>query len=433
VETLNANRTLAGRLTDATLGTTTAKALYNLRASADSLPGQFANPQLDSVVLVSSFDQVYGSASKPFRADIYRLAASLDDKKTYNASVTDVALGDVVGTNLSSSLTRTKTEERANGLKKIIRDANGAKIPGSVDSTTTVTVPDQTVRLVIQKTGVRSSDFANTLFTALKDATFAQAKLNDVLKGLAVVPAGGQTDAIVAFNRQTANRLYVYFHATRGGKTHTPAPYTIRLGTSYTATDPNAPRYYTQLTTALKMPFDQLADGSKSVRLADSTTYMQQGLGLATRLIIPGLAALKDQPTLAINRAELIIPVKSASTLIFPNPTQAFLYEINARNRVLQRTVNISPVERIVQANLFSPIGKDNEAIVTLYDLGPTNKYYSVLITTYLQAYLANQLGEQAAGLMLSPVLRRSFDLSLNRGVLDAQNIRLRVYSSKLR
>jgi len=183
----------------------------------------------------------------------------------------------------------------------------------------------------------------------------------------------------------------------------------------------------------LKAPFDVLTDGTKSVRTADNLAYMQEGTGLAAKLTFTGLDALRDQSALAINRAELIIPVKSSGNVLFPNPTQAFLYEINAQNRVLQRTVNISPVERIVQTNLANQLGQGNEAVVTLYNLSPTNKYYSVVITTYLQAYLANQLGEQAAALMLSPVLRRSFGLSLNRSVLDAQNIKLRVYSSKLR
>ncbi|TGE14912.1 DUF4270 family protein [Hymenobacter elongatus] len=437
VETLNADRTLVGRVTDVTLGTTMASAVYNLRVSADVLPYKYRDSKLDSVVIVSSFDQVYGSAATPVRFDVYNIAEPLNDKKTYNAGVIDAPSGTSPDAGLTSSLTRTKTEERPNGLKKLIKDANGVKVPGTVDSTNTVVVPDATIRLVLHKDKVRNSALATTLFAALNTSSFNQAKLNEVWRGLRIAPSDNHGNSIVALNRGTGNRVFVYFHATdtTAGSTKpiVPKPYTIRLGTSYGINDPNAPRYYTQISTDLKAPFNQLVDGTKSVSVADNVTYMQEGLGLATKLEIQGLEALKAQSALAINRAELIIPIKSSGTILFPNPTQAFLYEINAKNRVLQRTVNISSVERIVQTNLANPLGQGNEAVVTLFDFGPDNKYYSVVITTYLQAYLANQLGEQAAALMVSPVLRRSLTLNLNRSILDAQNIKLRVYSSKLR
>ncbi|UOQ54182.1 DUF4270 family protein [Hymenobacter cellulosivorans] len=430
VETLNAERVLAGRLTDATIGTTTAKGYFNLRASSDTLPSAVKTPVLDSVVLVSSFDQVYGSATQPVSFDLFKLKDGLEEKKTYNAGVTDVELGDQIGDKLISSLNRTITTQVAVNPGVLKRKKNPA-----ADSTLPSKNPDQTIRLVIQKDKVRNSDFANTLFTALKDASFNQSKLNALWKGLAIVPSSNQTGAILALNRSAVNCVYVYYHGTELNGTATlKLRYRVRLGSSYVSGDANTPRYYTQITTDFKAPFSQLLDGTQSLRVADSVTYMQQGLGLATKLSIPGLKELANQPGLAINRAELIIPIKSSGTLLFQtNPTSAFLYEINARNRVLQRTVNISPVERIVQANLQNQLGQGREAVVALYDVDSNKKYYSVVITTYLQAYLSNQLGEQAAALMLSPVLRRSFDLSLNRSVLDAQNIKLRVYSSKLR
>jgi hypothetical protein len=433
VETLNADRVLAGRVTDATLGTTTAKAFYNLRISADTLPSQFTDPRLDSVVLVSAFDQVYGSTAKPVSFDVYTLAASLDDKKTYNAGVTDVAFSTQVGDKLISSLNRTVTQQTAIN-PGTLKSKNKKNTDGTAaDSTIAVTGADPTVRLVLHKDQVRNSAFATSLFAALRDASFNQAKLDALCKGLAVVPSSSQSEAVVGFYRASINRLYVYYRSTKASGTGTTAhAYSVRLGTSYQSNDPNTPRYFTQITTAFKAPFDQLTDGTKSVRTADSLTYMQEGVGLATKLAIPGLKELKNQPALAINRAELMIPVKSPTSVLFPSPSTAFLYEINAKNRVLLRTVNISPVERIVQANLQNQLGQGQEAGVILYDLDG-KKYYSVVITTYLQSYLANQLGEQPAALMLSPVLRRLFGLSLNRSVLDAQNIKLRVYTSKLR
>ncbi|MCB2380169.1 DUF4270 domain-containing protein [Hymenobacter sp. BT635] len=440
-ETLNAERALAGRINDDAIGTTTAKAFFNLRAGSEELPSLFTNTKLDSVVLVMSFDQVYGSAARPISFDLYNLASSLEEKKSYNAGVS-VPLGTRVATNLISSLNRTKTEQRKNGLKKLAVDANGKflldatgkKYPGTVDSTTSITVPDQTIRLVLHKDQVRNSEFATQLFTAMKDASFSQTRLNELWKGLGLVPSDGYAGAVAGLNRLFDNRVYFYFTGTKTGATAvTSQSYSVRLANSYGINDPNAPRYYTQLTTDFKAPFNVLTDPTKSATTADGLAYMQEGIGLGTKLVISDIDALKGQNALAINRAELLIPVKSSGALLFPSPTQAYLYELNANNRVLLRTINTSPAERIVQTNLASPLGQGNEAIVSLYNVSPTNKYYSVVITTYLQAYLANQLGEQPAAFMLSPFLRRSFGLSLNRSVLDARNIKLRVYSSKLR
>ena len=100
-------------------------------------------------------------------------------------------------------------------------------------------------------------------------------------------------------------------------------------------------------------------------------------------------------------------------------------------------------MERLVQADGNSPQGVGTDAAAVFHDLGPTNKYYSIAITSYLQAYIYDLLGaERPAALMLYPVVRFSpsvtvptanTNLTLNRAVLDAQNIKLRVYSSKLR
>ncbi|GAA4019146.1 hypothetical protein GCM10022408_36440 [Hymenobacter fastidiosus] len=441
VETLNSSHFLVGRVQDTKLGTTTAKAFANLRViSAGTVltPSQYTNPTLDSVVVVAGFDQVYGSSAQPVSFDIYDLASSLDDRGTYN-STTTIPLGSLIGGERTSSLNRTRIELRPNGLRAKIL-VNGAV----VDSVSSVAVADATVRLTLYRKAAGAtlpeipSAFAQSVFTAIKDKNtpFTQAVLTSLWKGIALVPSTTFLGSVVRFSRALENRVIFYYHVD--GSDTTPVPYLLSFSNS--AGTANAPRVFTQLNTAFRAPFDQLADGTKSVAPSapDQVVYMQEGLGLGTKLEIPGLAELiNNRQGLAINRAELLVPLKPNTSLVFPAPKQAFLYELDANNKILQRIVNISPVERIVQADGANQQGAGINATATFYDLGPANKYYSLNLTGYLQSYVYDILGgERPAALMLYPVVRyspQSVNLTLNRAVLDAPNIKLRVYFSKLR
>ncbi|RYU78717.1 DUF4270 family protein [Hymenobacter persicinus] len=437
VETLNSTRFLVGRVQDTKVGTTTAKAFLNLQVlTAATLPSQFTDPILDSVVVVAGFDQVYGSSASPVSFDVYALTSPLSERATYN-SASNVPLGSLIGAGRKSSLTRTKVEQQSNGLKTKIL-VNGV----SVDSTTAVTVPDRTARLTLYRKAAGSlsevpSALMQSIFTALKDknTSFTQTTLNNLWKGMAIVPSDNFTGAVVGFNRTLESRVLFYYHIN--GADVTPEPYQIFFGNS---TGANAARVFTQLQTAFVAPFDQLTDPTKSVAPSapDQVAYMQEGLGLGTKLVIPGLAdLLANSQGLAINRAELIVPLKPFTNVVFPAPKQAVVYELGADNKILQRTVNISPVERLVQADGANQQGAGTNATAAFYDISPTNKYYSISMTSYLQSYVYDLLGgERPAALMFYPVVRystTSLDLSLNRAALDAQNIKLRVYFSKLR
>jgi hypothetical protein len=436
VQTLNSTHYLVGKIQDAKLGTTTANSYFNLQVlqagTGTKVPTEYINPILDSAVVVARFDQVYGSSTQPVSFDVLPLTAPLDEQGTYN-STTKVTLGSpAIGSNLKSSLNR----------KVVLKSkllVNGA----SVDSVTTT--PDLTVRLTVYRkaTGTLpavSSLTVEKIFAAINDKNtpFTQTVLNGLLKGIAIVPSDGYSGSIVGFNRALTNRIIFYYHVSGTDNVTVPTPYPISFESSVGAA--NAPRAFTQINTEFAAPFDQLNDPKKSVAptAADQIVYMQDGLGLGAKLEIPGLAELvSNKEGLAINRAELLIPVKPSTNLLFPVPEQAVVYELDANNTILQRTVNISPFERIIQADGANQQSVGANAIATLQDLGRTNKYYSMSMTSYLQAYIFDALaGERPAALMLFPTIRysaNSVDLTLNRAALDAQNIKLRVYFSKLR
>lgn len=451
IETVNSNYLLVGRIRDTKVGVTTAQGYLNLQynpqlSSPDSIPSKFADAKLDSVVFTLGFDKVYGSASQPLRFDLAALRSPLDDRTIYNSASTAPA-----STTLLSNI--------AAPLNRTIQIRQRTQKSSDTDTTTriiTTTVNDKVVRLRLLKYA-GTEPVARALFAALRDASFNQDKLNSLLPGLALTPAAGAADNIVAFNRSYNSRIIFYFSGTNtGGTTKSRRSYSIVAGPLPTNAPTTGPNYFTQLSTdfsgtalaGLATPNQQVSSSA-----TDESTYVQDGVGLATRIDLSGVQSLINNSELAINRAELILPIKQNTNGLFPfigndaqsvnsvrfDPTDPrtgsmYLYEVDANNQPLLRTVGATTVERIVPLDILEVSAPPSAPAASLYPSYDMLQYYTFPITNYLQDYLQNRLdGERPAALLVSPVLRSNLFLTMNRAQLDAKNITLRVYYSKLR
>jgi len=434
VSTLKAEHYLVGRLNEGVAGTTVARSYLNvlLPTLPDSLPSKFGDPRLDSVVMVLTYDRVYGSTTAPVRLNIGNLPARLDDRAVYDSSTPPSApITEWLGTNVPGKIDRTK------------------QVTSSATTTTpavTTTVPDPSVRLVLQRSAAGGpaipSAFFDDLFARLKTTGFTQAKLDEKLRGLSLEPANGYTGSILSMGRVSIGRIEVFFHdqgATTPTKWHA---FPLVFGPVYSASGQASaldPRYYTQLENDLSgsalSPLAIPGNVGVPATSLNNTSYLQEGNGIGTRISLsnlPRLEALRSLRGLAINRAELRVPIKPYSNLLFPNSTLLYALEANASNEVLQRVVSYVPNDRVVQGDGNNPRGVGNEAVGTIVNAGTTQPYYSILLTSYLQAYLNNNLdGELPASLILMPSVRRSITLSLNRAAIDADNIHLFVYYSQ--
>ncbi|OWP63489.1 hypothetical protein CDA63_08920 [Hymenobacter amundsenii] len=451
VQTVKGNSVLVGRLRDAQVGTTEATAVMNLLVLpnvtlSDSLPAKFATSVLDSVIFSLPFDQVYGSAAQPLRFDLLPLQQPLDSRTLYNAT-TPVAKGSPLVTNYAAPLNR---DRKVRTL-----------VAGSTDSITTV-IPDRIVRVPLLRSSGASS-LVNAVFTAMKSESFSQNTLNAIWQGVALQPAAGHTANVVGFPRSsgsTAGRITFYFHATdAAGKAKPNRSYSIFLANILPSSNFTDGLFFTQITTDLAGGALAGLTAQKPLPAAatNGLTYVQEGLGLSTRIEFQGLESLRNNSTLAINRAELLIPIKPLTNGVFPYPNQLFLYEVNDANQILTRTSGATTADRLVQQEGLATINNGNATVRTIataagfpasatVPFGQTPaQYYSVSITEYLQAYLQNRLdGDLPTGLLLSPILRNASalqqsalisavsNLTLNRAQIDANNIRLRVYYSKL-
>ena len=450
VQTLKADHFLVGRLADNVAGTTTAGAYFNVidasiintllgssgGIATDSLPSGLPTPLLDSVVVVAGFDQVYGSSKTPVRFDLYKLAAPLDERQSYDSNSAVAVEPTPIAQDLTSRLDRTQTQ--------VVKAAVAATPTTAGTPAVTTTVADPTVRLLVQRTAVPatpttlavsgvSSAFASLLFGQLGTAGFSQTQLDMLLKGLAIQPSASHTGNIVSFSKGYKSRMVVYYHSADLRRV-----YSIYFGPTYSSlglSTSRDPRYFTTIRNDLPTSLAALANrsGAVSASALNGVTYAQEGSGLGTRITLPALEPLLGDPSsLIINRAELLVPVKPFTNALYANPGQLYAVEVDAANAVLQRTVNFTPLDRIVQADGYDPLGSGTPATGILTDNG-TQAYYTIPVTAYLQSYLNNKLGGNPAALVLVPNVRASAGLSLNRAALDAANIRLRVYYTQKR
>jgi hypothetical protein len=459
VQTLKADHFMVGRLADNVAGTTeagfysnvidasgaNAVAVANLRIPTDSLPSAFTAPQLDSVVLVAGFDRVYGSTATPARFDVFKLAAPLDERQSgYDSNTQLTPVPTLLAQNLTSRLDRTQVQ--------VVTPGDTATTTRAATPPVTTIVPDPTVRLLLQRTAVPASGtrpavsavaspFVDDLFVELNRPGFSQTQLDTKLKGIAILPNVGHTGSIVSFSRAYKSRIVVYYHITG------PYPkrvYSIYFGPTYSGMSLGSsrdPRYFTTITNnSLPPALAALASPSGAVSAAtlSGVSYAQEGTGLSTRITLQGRITLKsltqsdDTSGVVINRAELRVPIKPYTNVLYSNPFQLFAVEADANNAILQRTVNFLPVDRVVQADGQNPLGTGYPAAGLLVDASGQSSY-TIPITSFLQNYLYSDTATKSKYLVLTPNIRALSNLSLSRAALDANNIRLRVYYSRKR
>ena len=428
VPSLKTDHFMAGRLRDQVTGNTLARAYLNLVAISlnDSLPSRFTQPVLDSVVLIMPFDKVYGSATTAARFNVYGLAQKLDERQVYNSGTTWPLTG-ALATNVAGKLNRTVV------------------ITDSLSPVPTV-LPDPTMRLKLARPAALPAPGTPlaALFSTLKaSSTLTQEQLDAAIKGLALEPAAGYDGGIVRFGRTGACRMEVYFHSADNNpiKWHAYPIYfgLVTTSSQATASPASDPRYYTQLDADFSgSPLAPLVDSTVAVSAAATggLSYVQEGVGLATSLPLNALTALQaklSKQGFVINRAELRLPVKPFSNGLYAAPTTLYALEVDAAGRRLQRTANGVSFDRLAQADGYAAASGSSPAAATLVTSANNQPYYSILLTSYLQAYLDNKLdGPRPAALVLTPTIQRSNTLTLNRSVLDAGNIRLLVYYSQL-
>ncbi|SIT89557.1 DUF4270 domain-containing protein [Pontibacter indicus] len=393
---------LLGQYVDPVLGKVRASTITEVALNGSSL-NFGAGAKVDSLVLTLDYSFKYADTLKAMQVNVHRLTGTFDERTSYFTT------------------TPFPYDQTPVGSK--------AFFP-RIDTETTNGVTTKKTRLLKIKL---SSELANEFMAQSGQAGLAdQAGFRNFFKGVALTVPEEENASIVGLNLSSTNSSLTLHYTTAEG---TARQHNFLLGTG---------NYFTQLSSDRTGTTVAALQSNGSFVPATETggdSYVQAGTQLLSKITFPYMNELKDIPgNLIINRAELIIPVKSASSANnLPGPPQLALYETNDANQFLR---DISGAVRTVQEDGVNwPITARPAALRMIRKDG--KDYYTINITTYLQDVLVGKrtnngllLGaavvtsatNSAAG-TVRPEVRPYRTIITNN---EANPVRLLIYYSKL-
>lgn len=374
---------LAGRVNDGDFGMVSAITYAEVSLPSNNLKFD-PNTGADSLVLSLGYSYYFGDTTAVTSLAVYELREPFDERTTY----------------FTTSALPTKPEPL--GTVAFRPRPTGTRPAGST-STTARSTPTVKIKL--------RTELANRILAQSEQPALASQQnfVTELLKGIAVGPSPTSEDgAVLGFNLQS-DSTYLALHYTSG---------TTKKKVRFPFLDIQ-PRFNQITVDRTGTPLADLVNSGDLVPSAQTSnvTYLQSGTGLRTKITFKDLGSLKLLGNVAINRAELVVPVqkdlfdKSAVT------PSVFLYETNKSNRILTYADGITP--RRVQNQAGAPVPLEYRE---------NNKEYVADISAYVQSlvYSANP----NRSLLIASAANSNL---INRAVLKASandRIRLRVYYS---
>jgi hypothetical protein len=355
----------AGRFTNNQFGTVAAQAFMRIGISAGATFTDAATARVDSTVLVLDYNESYGDTTQNLTLNVHKLQQAFQDEVTYYTNTILPYDPTVIGT-----VTFKPTPRKIN--KKVV----------TVNNQSTTVTQSYPVRIKL------NNAFGNDLLAQSgKTPLSNQAEFNKFLPGLALRSADN-AQAALGFIQTDSTYFRVYY--TAGDK---KLQYNLFISADHS----------THLTTNRSNSALAALQGAGDAVPATSTSntaYLQESVGIKTKFTFPYLAKFKQAlGNVAINRAELVIPVKSPE--VFKPSPYIYLYQANSSNRIARYSGNYWGI-----ASYGNPIEAIGQPVAGVYRA--TKQNYTIDVTSYLQAVLynrklANGISMQNTGLILSP------------------------------
>lgn len=382
---------LAGTFSNDIFGTTTANAYVAIGPSGGSF---VANSRPDSVVLVLDYDEYYGDTTENYTVEVHELTKAFAIDKTYYTNNNNELTysPDVLGAATFIPAPKRKT---------IIKDAK--------------TGEEKKFSIPVR---IKLNNELGQRIMALPAATLSNTtEFSKTFKGIVLSP-GANTNSALGFT-PGADSTYLRIYYTSEGKKQ---KYDLPIIGNYDVPIPGSNDRLNQISSDLsgsKLASLKKSGDSIASAAAGDEAYLQESTGIVTKLTFPYLNHFREKlniKDLAVNRAELLIPVKEQpipvkeDNFYLPSPF-AYLVETNKTNRILKT----NGVPRILREDpLVSATSKEPQAAALRYD--KTKKAYVVNITKYVQDLIYNRQSAFGAltskSLLLVPTSRS--------GVLDA-------------
>jgi hypothetical protein len=390
---------LVGQYADPVLGITRSVAFAEVALNGTNVSlGE--NITADSLVLTLDYSFKYADTLKAMQLNVHRATSAFDERTSY-----------FTNTPFTYDPTPIGTLDFQPRIVMVNREGT----------------PTRTTRLArIQL----SPELANEFVAQSGQPTFAnQASFLNYFRGIALAVPEDENGSLVGFNlNSNSTSLILYYKEGDTQRSHT-----FLLGTG---------GYFSQITsnragTALEEL--QTKGDFKAASETGGDSYVQGGTQLLTKITFPDLMQLKEtQGNIIINRAELIIPVKAASTVNnLPVPPQLALYETNDANNILR---DQSGRYRVVQQDGANPF-MDTPAILG-FNRKNGKEYYSINITNYVQGIIMGFkpnnglllgsviLTTDASGRSVRPEMHPYRAIITNN---DANPVKMLIYYSKLK
>lgn len=342
VRTTGAAQMLLGSYFDPQFGDVSAKSFFEytgvINLSADKVY------QYDSVALSMTYSYIYGDTLQPFTLNIHKLKDTLENKNYYNNSS--------VPYQTQPFITSTFRPSFASSTSLFIR------------------LPD---------------DYGRLMFGSYSAGLDTYSKFTNAFKGFAFIP-DPSNKAIVGFPSSNI-QIIVYFHEVNSTS---QIAYPIRVTNRRFnhVESQNGGTILSKLKPLQPISSQQLGGNS----------YIQDALGIVTKIEFPTLSKLLQDKNIAFNRVELSIkPDLNIQTGGYYNlPSALVLAETDGSNKILRTKGDLelllSNDNQVFSGNISPQIG--------LY----SSKYqnYNFVLTNYLQALSVGF--KKSDGLLLMPL-----------------------------
>ncbi|RDC65875.1 DUF4270 family protein [Adhaeribacter pallidiroseus] len=402
---------LVGKFTTEKLGTTTAQSYLPIGPTGGSISANNGSP--DSVVLMLDYDEYYGDTTQNYSIEVRELGTTFRSDATYytNNNNSLEALPSLIG-----SLTFVPKPKRTNS---------------KTSSSGVVTKTSVPVRMKLSnELGQRILGLPST--TLSSTAEFAK-----IFKGIVLSPGPNTKSALGFAPDADSTYLRIYYTSTDNKK----QKYDLNISGGNDRLNEISHDFAGSALTSLNKAGDSISSVA-----AGNEAYLQESTGIVTKITFPYLNRFREKLNtndVAVNRAELIIPVKDNPNYL-PSPA-AYLVETNKTNRILKsnrlpRVVIEDPLETTSRGE------SGTQAAAIRYN--KDKKAYIVNVTKYVQDVIYQR--QSASGKLLSnslllvPTSRTGSLDPRGSTVLEAtglyssilqtggtNNIKLRLYFSK--
>ncbi|MCW3128312.1 MAG: hypothetical protein JWO03_3970 [Bacteroidetes bacterium] len=338
---------------------------------------------VDSVVLYLPYindSSKYGPCARPIDVIVYEVSQYIDPTVIYHQNDVFNVYGQAIG--------------RLNSYR-----------PDLIDSTI--------VRHVTQSPQISiklSNSFAQKLLSADSNSLSSSTNFINYMKGIYVTTNTANVgDGIVYLNLQSS-RISMYYHNSASDSLQFDFPIT-----SYSSTVNHFDHQYngTPVQNAINHPS---ATG-------DATNYIQTGAGTKLKIQIPTLlssVASIGKP-IAVTKAELILPVQTSDTNLFPLPATVTFY----------RLINASDTSSLQQLNVYNNSGTGTLS-TRIADDGSSYYCYVFNLTEFTQRVLNGYYANYGFYVEYSFTVRADRAIIYNDPLIAAKKSKLKITYTKL-